>query len=225
MSATTPQSPGTSLLEDPFESEHEDQPAPSELDDVEKPVEERLWKFSGTIKGIVRGKPVEELFEREYVQKPLSYLAMMQFTGLLGRKIDEAMSGDEGLSIESITSIVDVASYASGGSISAGILSQGDFAGVDSFVRGFAKIAAYVPDIIAEAQCIWLRVLYQDRPALVEVWHKPVDEGGLSMDEGEEMLRIFIDQNYEELERFLALRLRRIGKTAARARKRLHPEG
>lgn len=170
-----------------------------EMDDVEKQVIERAWHFEGTIKGMVRGQIREEKFERDYVQKPLSYLAMMQFTGLLGRSIDSAMSGPEGLSMQGLG---DVMSIAGASNIFSGGLGASDFEGIDAFVRGFAKLAAYVPDLVAEAQCIWLRVPLRDRMALVELWSKPVDEGGLSSDEGEEMLTLFIDQNYEELERF-----------------------
>jgi len=57
-----------------------------------------------------------------------------------------------------------------------------------------------------------------------EIWGKPVDEGGLSMDDGEAMLSLFIHQNYEELERFFVERLRRIGQQIQKERKRIHPD-
>jgi hypothetical protein len=204
-------------------------PAQEELDDVEKMVKEKTWKVSGTITAMSRGGLVQETFEREYVQKPLSYLGMMQFTGLLGRKLDEVMGGPEGLSSQSLGEIIDLQQLVQRdeeGNVSLGDLnlSIGDFSGIDSFVRGLAKIAAYAPDIMAEAQCIWLRIPLRERLAVMEIWSKPVDEGGLSMDDGEEMLDIFIQQNYKEVEDFLVKRLRRIGKRIARERKKLHPE-
>jgi hypothetical protein len=205
----------------PEQKEQDPVSSSDELDDIEPQVLERLWHFEGEIKGMVRGQLRAERFEREYVQKPLSYLAMMQFTALLGRSIDAAMSGPEGLSMQGIG---DVLSVAGADGIFSGGLRTSDFEGIDAFVRGFAKLAAYVPDIIAEAQCIWLRVPLRDRMALIEIWSKPVDEGGLSAADGEEMLGIFIDQNYEELERFFVERSRRTAKRWQRARKRLHPE-
>jgi hypothetical protein len=195
-------------------------PMPSSaLDDVEKQVVTRAWHFEGTIKGVVRGQPVEEHIIRDYEQKPLSYIAMIQFTGLLGRKIDEAMAGPEGLKIESIAEIAEVVQLASAG----GQLSAGAFAGIDSFVSGLAKISSYVPDVIEEAMCIWLRIPFRDRMLVREIWAKPVDEGGLSNDDGEEMMTLFLRQNYEEVERFFVERLRRMGKVVQEERRRLHP--
>ncbi len=206
---------------DPFaaDAQEPEKPAPeSPLDDVERQIEHRTWKFAGSIKFVNRGQEVEEQIEREYVQKPLSYLAMIQFTGLIGRKIDEAMAGPEGLTVEAVSEVAEVAQVAATGG-----LTRGDFAGIDSFVRGFAKLASYVPDVIEEAMCIWLRVPFRDRMLVREIWAKPVDEGGLSNDEGEEMMTLFIAQNYEELERFFSERLRRMARTVQRERRRLHP--
>jgi hypothetical protein len=230
MSATAENESG--LRADPFvepPAEEESQPLPgeSELDDVVKDVEQRLWTVDGMISGWVRGELRSEPFRREYTQKPLSYLAMMQFTGLLGRKIDEAMSGPEGLSTNALTDVMQISEMIKPNSDGGGMrldLSRTDFSGIDAFVRGWAKLCAYVPEILAEAQCIWLRVPIPERMAVVEVWSKPVDEGGLSMDEGEEMFRLFIAQNYEELENFFVVRVRRIGREIQKQRRRLHPD-
>jgi hypothetical protein len=201
----------------------------ADLDDVLKEVPERAWKVSGMLYGKRRqGRQivdVEEPFEATYVQKPLSYLAMMQFTGLLGRKLDELMSGPEGISTQdlpSLMSVPDMVSFDDSGKLAIDF-TQGDFAGVDSFVRGFAKLASYAPEILAEAQCIWLRVPPRERLAVIEIWSRPMDEGGLSMNEGEEMMDVFIHQNYEELERFFRERLRRWARRLAAERKRLQP--
>lgn len=190
------------------------------LEDVEKQIEHRTWHVEGDITGEIRGQLITEHIEREYTQKPLSYTSMIQFTGLLGRKIDEAMSGPEGLTLDSVAELAQVAQSAAQGSLA---LNAQDFVGVDAFVRGFAKLAAYVPEIMDEAQCIWLRVPFKDRMIVREIWGKPVDEGGLSMDDGEAMLTLFIQQNYEELERFFAERLRRIGQAIQKERKKIHP--
>jgi hypothetical protein len=228
MSATA-ENEQSGLRADPFvEQPAEDEkplPGESELDDIVKDVEQRLWVVDGMISGWVRGELKSQPFHREYVQKPLSYLAMMQFTGLLGRKIDEAMSGPEGLSTNALSDIMQISDVV-GSSEDGGMrldLSRVDFSGIDAFVRAWAKVCAYVPEIIAEAQCIWLRVPLPERMAAVEVWSKPVDEGGLSMDDGEEMFRLFIAQNYEELERFFLERMRRIGQEIQKQRRRLHP--
>lgn len=231
MSATAPAAEPR-LAADPFggdadPTETQSTAPPSELDDIEKQVEHRVWKVDGIVTGVLRNQPVEERVVREYVQKPLSYTSMIQFTGLLGRKIDEAMSGPDGLSLQALTELADMAQAAAGGAITSAFasqLSRNDFSGIDAFIQGFAKLASYVPDIIDEAHCIWLRVPFRDRMLVREIWGKPVDEGGMSMDEGEEMFTLFIRQNYEELERFFGERLRRIQKAIQAERKRIHPD-
>lgn len=216
----------TSLREDalaaPAPSDPEGTPTGSteELDDVEQQVSEREWVVKGVLKGIVNNQELEQAFERRYVQKPLSYLAMIQFTGLLGRKMDDAMSGPEGFSVESLGDLASAAMVARDGPQA--FLAQADFSGVDAFLRGFAKLAAYTPDIIAEAQCIWLRIPLRDRMSVIEIWSKPLDEGGLSMDDGEGMLDLFIHQNYEELERFFVERWRRILRRVQTERQKRH---
>lgn len=225
MSVDAPTAPVTEVTApaaegNPFEQEPAPDPAPTEFDDVEKQVEHRTWVIEGDIQMIQRNEERTIHFRKEYTQKPLSYLSMIQFTGLLGRKIDEAMQGDEGLSLASISEMADVAKMAQTGTIS---LSTSDFASVDAFIRGFAKLVSYIPDILDEAQCIWLRVPIKDRMIVREIWGKPVDEGGLSPDDGEAMMDLFLRQNYEELEAFFVKRLRRWGQTIQRERARIHP--
>lgn len=203
-------------------------PGSEELDDVEQQVEHRTWVFKGLVEGIIGGTQVSQEVERTYTQKPLSYTGMIQFTGLLGRKIDETMAGPEGLSVSAVGDLMDMAQYAgedNARELIVGRLVQSDFAGVDAFIRGFAKLAAYTPDIIDEAQCIWLRIPFRDRMLIRDLWNKPIDEGGLSMDDGEAMMDLFIRQNYGELERFFVERARRIARTVRAERKKLHPDG
>lgn len=208
------------------EVEAPDRPV-SDVDDVVKDVPEKSWRVHGMLKGRRRqGREVvdyEQEFDRTYIQKPLSYLGMLQFTGLIGRKLDEILSS--GLSMGVVNEVMafqEMIGRNEDGGLSLD-LSQTDFSGIDSFVRGFAKIAAYVPDIIPEAQCIWLRVPPADQLAVMQIWSRPIDEGGLTMDEFEEMLDIFINQNYEELETFLLRRLKRLGRRVIKERRRLHP--
>ena len=56
----------------------------------------------------------------------------------------------------------------------------------------------------------------------MDIWMRPEDEGGMSHDDGEAMMILFIQQNYKELERFFVERLRRLASTVTTARKRVH---
>lgn len=191
----------------------------NDLDEIDAPVDHREWRFTATYEVIVRGEPSQQTFDRTYVQKPLSYAAMMEFTGLIGRKIDQAMAGPDGLSIDQMQGDGQMlpVGFGQDGQL---MIDRSDFGGADALIRGIAKLASYIPEVILESQCIWLRVPRQERAVLVDIWSRAVDEGGMSMDDGEEMLTTFIDQNYEELERFFVQRLGRIQSSVTKARKR-----
>jgi hypothetical protein len=184
-------------------------PKETPQDDIEKPVRHKEWHFVGEYDVEGRSGAMEKKkFDRTYIQKPLSYMAFGEFTGLLGRRLEEAMQGPSGISLDRILpgeenqlplSFVD-------GKLS---VVKSDFAGIDPFLQGFAKLSSYIPELLGEAQCIWLRVPRSERFWLTDIiWPRPVDEGGLSMDEGEEMMSLFIEQNYDELEDFLPRLLR-----------------
>jgi hypothetical protein len=181
-----------------------DKPVPPETaqDDIVKPIPHKEWVVNSEYEMPFKGGEVKtEYFKRTYIQKPLSYLAFGEFTGLIGRKIQEAMRVPGGLSIDRIQTPGDIGLPLefNDGQLS---VAQG-VEGVDAIVQGIATIASYVPDFMGEAQCIWLRVPRHERGLLLDIWARPVDEGGMSMDNGEEMLSIFIEQNYDELMNFL----------------------
>ena len=194
----------------------------TDLDDVEKQLEPRVWNFKGDFNIERNGEVVPQMFDEEYVQKPLSYFAFLEFTGLLAKKIDEAMAGPEGLKIQEVISTSEAAlPFIVDGKNIEQVIEKKDFSGVDAFVQGLFKVGSYVPDLIEECQFIWLRVPRRERAFLREIWGRSPEDGGLTMDEGEEMLTVFIDQNYEELEAFFVERLPRIARAAQTARKRM----
>jgi hypothetical protein len=178
-----------------------DEPVPHQ-EDIEKPIAHKEWRVFDKYTIKLGGEEKEEIFDRTYVQKPLSYLAFGEFTGLLGRKLAEAMRGPDGLSLDRITpGEASIPLEWRDGQISLAGGEENNL--VDPIVQGIARIASYVPDLMAEAQCIWLRIPRMERAHVVDIWSRSPDEGGMSMDAGEEMLNIFIEQNYDELNNFL----------------------
>lgn len=186
----------------------------ADLADIEKPVEERVWKWESNFTLNRGGDIIPQHFIGEYVQKPLSYFAFLEFTGLLARKIEEAMRGDDGITIKDIVETTKGAlPFMVDGDHIEEVITKQDFNGIDAFVQGLMKLVSYIPDVIEECQFIWLRVPRRDRAFVREIWGKSPSDGGLSNDEGEEMMTIFIQQNYEELESFFVDRLPRISRT------------
>lgn len=186
-----------------------------QLDDIELQVEAREWIVAGQISVIdPRNNGETQIdFTRTYTQKPLSYTAMLQFTGLMGDRISGVMN--QGVTLESVLGDVGVIA----GAFAEGGISRDDFAGVDSFVHGLAKLASHLPDIVEDCQCIWLRVPLHERPVVKEIWGRSPVDGGQTMQDGEDMLNLFIAQNYPELEDFFVERLPRVLKQARQARK------
>ena len=223
MSVTDSRIPANVFENDEDEHLHK----PVEFDDVVKNVEPRVWQVEGDVLLRVGGQDTLEHRSYEYVQEPLSYNGIVQFTGLLSRKVQEVMSGENGVSL---ANIIEIASYFAPGEdgespnvqeILGKALAEGA-TGLDTFVKGFLQLVAYVPDVLDEAQCIWLRVPFRDRMIVREIWSKPPGKGGLTRKEGTEMFNVFIAQNYEELEGFLLEEIRKIWAQIQRERKRIH---
>ena len=206
------------ILTDKLGEPEPDESPESNQDDIEKDIRHKEWTFEAEYDVNLKGEMTTQVFKRTYIQKPLSYLAFGEFTGLLGRKLAEAMRGPDGLSLDRITpGGASIPLEFSDGQIS--LADTGDDL-IDPIIQGIAKLATYVPDLIGEAQCIWLRVPRSERGLLIDIWARPVDEGGMSMDEGEEMLELFIEQNYDELNSFLK-RYAKVSDTVQRVRKRI----
>lgn len=222
MAVPTEAPEATYINGEPIEGETEDSSVASavddQLDDLEIQIEARDWVIKGTI-AVTNPRTNQDTtldFERTYTQKPLSYTAMLQFTGLIGERIQNLMR--QGVTLESVLGDVQsMGSLFSEGDLG---LTREDFSGVDSFVQGLAKLATHLPDLIVECQCIWLRVPLHERPIVVEIWGRSPVDGGLSMQDGEDMLSLFIAQNYEELEGFFVERLPRMLRTARTTRKK-----
>lgn len=182
----------------------------SELDDLEIQVAHREWRVQGAVEIVKRNNSLEQRdFDKTYVQKPLSFTAMLQFTGLIGERLAGAMAGPEGLTVDGV--------LGEGDGIGS-VFSRQDFSSLDSFVKGLAKLAEYAPSVIEDCQCIWLRVPWSERPIVKEIWSRSPEDGGLSIPEGREMLETFLSQNYREVEDFFVEQLPRLAKRLAKLR-------
>jgi hypothetical protein len=140
------------------------------------------------------GPPDKEGERRKYVQAPLSFFAKMEFFSLVGEVIDKALSGDDALRIGSLFE---------GPQIDAsGVFAVSDFSNAEMFFQAVGKLLVYAPDFLEKSYCIWLGVPEIERPWAIAAMREPVDRGGLSDKDGVEIVEIFIDQNWEAIERF-----------------------
>lgn len=144
--------------------------------------------------------------DRTYVQAPLKYFRKMEFFGLVGRTIDEAMSGEDGLTVNSI--------FGANTPTSVGELAASDFGDLDSFLALVAKIANYAPDFLKDCYVIWLDVPKRERVWAREALDNLEDEAGLAI------IETFIDQNWDSIERFFTERIRSVANRVSNLRKK-----
>jgi len=166
--------------------------APEDVVDILVPkVEPKVWAFG----------PNGEL---EFVQRPLSFVAKMQWFSLVGDVLDKALTGENKMSLNSLFDAPG----------QPGSLSMADFRDADTFVQAVGKLLVHAPKFLTDSYCIWLNVPDFQRDLVTRVWTLPESEGGLSDDDGIEIIEIFIDQNYEALDAFFREKLGRIQQRA-----------
>lgn len=150
------------------------------LDIIVPKKEPKTWKFGPN-------------GEFEFVQRELSFVAKLQWFSLVGEVLDKALSGEGAMSLNSLFD----APGARGGQ-----MTMQDFADADTFVQAIGKLLVYAPDFLTKSYCIWLNVPDYQRDLVSDLMSRSPDEGGLTDDQGIEIIEIFIDQNYEALDRF-----------------------
>lgn len=130
---------------------------------------------------------------QEYVQRPLNFFQKMDLFAVLGDALDKAMSGPNGLSLNSLLDVPDARE---------GSLTSEDFLDADAFVRAVARLIQFAPELLQDVYCIILGVPRNRRADF-----KPVLENELSDDEGFQIIETFIDQNWEVLRDFFGQRI------------------
>lgn len=151
-----------------------------------------------------------EGIEREYIQRPLSFVQKMQWFALVGKVLDKAMSGEGALSMNNLLSAPEGRPRQ---------LTLADFRDADLFVQAIGKLLVYAPDFLTDSFCIWLSVPDYEREVAKDLMQRSEDEGGLSDEAGIEIIETFIDQNYEALDRFFRDLVARLSeRIAARAK-------
>lgn len=155
------------------------------LDSIVPNAEPRAWKIG------------PEGMERTYIQKPLAFIAKMQWFSLVGGVLDKALSGENAMSLNGLFSAPG----------RPGQLRAEDFRDADTFVQAIGKLLAVAPDFLVDSYVIWLNVPDYDREIVRQMMVLPADEGGLSDEQGLEIIETFLDQNYDQLASFFGERL------------------
>lgn len=151
------------------------------LDVLQPRAEQKTWKFG------------PEGMQQTYVQKPLSFIGKMQWFSLIGEVLDRAMGGDNPLTVGNLLS---------GPGMRGGALNPSDFRDADTFVHAVGKLVRYAPDFLLDSFCIWLNVPSHEHELAKHLMQQSPEEGGLSDEDGLEIIERFIDQNYDAIDSF-----------------------
>lgn len=140
-------------------------------------------------------------YQRTYVQRKLSFMGKMEWFSLVGDVLDKALSGENKMSMNGLLS-------APAGRD--GTLSMSDFMDADTFMQALGKLLSYAPEFLLNSYVIWLGVPDREKDLAKQILALPEEDGGLTDEQGIEIIEIFIDQNYDALDDFFRERLGRL---------------
>lgn len=119
-----------------------------------------------------------------YTQRPLSFFGKMELFSVLGKAIDGALSSGG-----TISDLLD--------DVPAG--NADEFKEADNFIKSISKLVQYVPDLLADLYVIALAVPKEERDYVKSVMTLHESQGGLTDEQGLQILEVFIDQNWDVL--------------------------
>lgn len=146
-----------------------------------------------------------------YTQAPLGLFPAQEFQTMLTRTIKETLQGKYGITIGQL--------FSGGGQIKAQMPSEITQESVDELLEGenlrvisaVLELIELVPGILQECIALSLGVRRANREEFKERISAPPHEGGLTIDDGVDIIKVFVKQNGGPIRRFLAEQTREIG--------------
>lgn len=139
----------------------------------------------------------------EFTQQPLGFVAKIQFFSEIGDVIDKALTGENAMTIGHLFEAPELRQDT---------LRAEDFRDADTFIQAIAKLVKYSPSFLLDSYCIWLAVPEVDREVVKHYMALPPQEGGLSDEEGMDIIETFIDQNWDAIDSFFREKVARVQK-------------
>lgn len=215
------------VVEPTLEDDDDDEPpGPREEDTIEilvpkvDPIERRLYAVDRKL----------NREERTYVQKPLEYFQMLELYGIMGRAVQIVLEGEGGLDVDELMrmfdprSVVDrmVASLPGGEDMPRMGEEKNDIDVNDAtkILSAFSRVVAASPGILKDAYIVILGI-----PELHRKWAVDWAFPNITVDEGNDIMHTFIDQNWGLIEDFFGKEIPRLAKRAAKARQRHKSNG
>lgn len=139
---------------------------------------------------------------RDYLQEELSVIGEIQWFSLLGEFLDKAMTGEGAISLNALLSPPQRRNSEQ--------FQVRDFQDADTFIHALGKLLVFAPEFMEKSICIWLSVPDYEWDLVREYMKMSPSRGGMSHDMFEDILAIFIDQNYTSIDRFFRERYGRL---------------
>jgi len=192
-----------------------------ELIEVLTPMREpKRWVFidKREIINAQTGEPeIHEIGKYVFVQRPLSYFRKLEFLKTVSDAVKELMEGPDGLSFQEVVDMLSqITPTGPGGSITPEMLADGE-----TIVKLITKLGAEAPGLMLDLYALFLNVPAEEKPIFRELVSRPVDLGGLSDNDGIEIMEIFVDQNVDVMRDFF----KQLGRLGRRANQRLRDGG
>ena len=135
---------------------------------------------------------------KTYVQRPLSFFGKMEIFAVLGGALDKAMSGPDGLSLNELIN--------GPGELGESVTTE-NLRDADTFVKAISKLVQYAPELLLDLYVVVLAVPRGEREVVKVLLQEPVENGGLTDDEGFGIIETFVDQNWDVMADFFGARI------------------
>jgi hypothetical protein len=202
-----------------------DQAAKNEAEERERDMEEARKQLEALApsteprRWIVGKTPEHGGTEKQYsvyVQDKLAWMPRQSFFALLSRTLSDAIKSSGG----TFGGLEDVLGEDAGSLIERGRrFTQRDMTDAIQFISLFLELIGYSDEFMVKAYMIILDVPRGERDwareRFSEAWDPDNGRYGLKDEDHEEIIKTFIDQNYEEVRRFFAVTLPGIGRRVA----------
>lgn len=217
-----PETPEEAQARVEAEEEERKRKREEDMDALEPMVDAQVW---------VVGKPPELGGEpneySRYIQKPIGYIQMMRFMGLVTNAMSEAVKAGGTIAMEDLWGGEGLSWRERGER-----LRSQDFADAGSFAAMALKLISYSPNFLLDCYVLWLDVPVHEKEwakrVMAQPWRPEDGKWGLKQDDGLAMIETFIDQNYEDIRSFFVEKLPRlmlrIGKQERDRKAKLDPE-
>lgn len=130
-------------------------------------------------------------FDRTYIQRKLGIMGGLKFVRIIGKALDNAITGEDA---PSLNDIIGIGSFADLSGMS----------GIDAFTKIITRLSMYQEDLITQIYMLALNVPVGEQPIVKEIMDSPPEDdgtGGLTYEDGTQILKVFVAQNSEELVR------------------------